>query len=130
MATKPKKKQGRPTKFTQELADTICERMANGETMRSICREIDIPPSTVIEWTMNNKSFSEQYTQARQKQADSYADMILDEAFNSHDAQIGRLRVDALKWVASKLAPKRYGDKVEVEQTGTQKIRVIMGGDV
>ena len=56
--------------------------------------------------------------------------MILDEAFNSHDAQIGRLRVDALKWVASKLAPKRYGDKVEVEQTGTQKIRVIMGGDV
>lgn len=130
MATKPKKKHGRPTKFTQELADTICERMANGETMRSICREIDIPPSTVIEWTMNNKSFSEQYTQARQKQADSYADMILDEAFNSHDAQIGRLRVDALKWVASKLAPKRYGDKVEVEQTGTQKIRVIMGGDV
>jgi hypothetical protein len=79
---------------------------------------------------MNNKAFSEQYAQARQKQADSYADMILDEAFNSHDAQIGRLRVDALKWVASKLAPKRYGDKVEVEQTGTTKIRVIMGGDV
>ena len=112
MATKPKKKQGRPTKFTQELADLICERMANGETLRSICREINLPASTVIEWTMNNKVFSEQYTQARQKQADSYADMILDEAFNSHDAQIGRLRVDALKWVASKLAPKRYGDKV------------------
>lgn len=129
MATKPKKK-GRPTTFTQQLADQICERMANGETLRAVCRDIDLPPSTVIEWTMNNKTFSEQYTQARQKQADSYADMILDEAFNSHDAQIGRLRVDALKWVASKLAPKRYGDKVEVEQTGTQKIRVIMGGDV
>lgn len=130
MATKPKKKQGRPTKFTQELADTICFRIANGETLRAICRDIDLPPSTVIEWTMNNKTFSEQYAQSRQKQADAYADMILDEAFNSHDAQIGRLRVDALKWVASKLAPKRYGDKVEVEQTGTQKIRVIMGGDV
>lgn len=129
MATKPKKK-GRPTTFTQQLADKICERMANGETLRAVCRDIDLPVSTVIEWTMNNKAFSEQYAQARQKQADSYADMILDEAFNSHDAQIGRLRVDALKWVASKLAPKRYGDKVEVEQTGTQKIRVIMGGDV
>jgi hypothetical protein len=129
MATKPKKK-GRPTTFTQQLADKICERMANGETLRSVCRDIDLPASTVIEWTMNNKTFSEQYTQARQKQADAYADMILDEAFNSHDAAIGRLRVDALKWVASKLAPKRYGDKVEVEQTGTQKIRVIMGGDV
>ena len=130
MATKPKKKQGRPTKFTQELADTICERMANGESLRSICREIGLLPSTVIMWMNHNKAFFEQYAQARQKQADSYADMILDEAFNSHDAQIGRLRVDALKWVASKLAPKRYGDKVEVEQTGTQKIRVIMGGDV
>ena len=130
MATKPKKKQGRPTKFTQELADLICERMSNGESLRSICREIGLLPSTVIMWMNHNKVFFEQYAQARQKQADSYADMILDEAFNSHDAQIGRLRVDALKWVASKLAPKRYGDKVEVEQTGTQKIRVIMGGDV
>lgn len=129
MATKPKKK-GRPTTFTQQLADQICERMANGETLRAVCRDIGTQHSTVIEWTFNNKPFSDQYAQARQKQADSYADMILDEAFNSHDAQIGRLRVDALKWVASKLAPKRYGDKVEVEQTGTTKIRVIMGGDV
>ena len=129
MATKPKKK-GRPTTFTQQLADQIRERMANGETLRAVCRDIGTQHSTVIEWTFNNKSFSDQYAQARQKQADSYADMILDEAFNSHDAQIGRLRVDALKWVASKLAPKRYGDKVEVEQTGTTKIRVIMGGDV
>jgi len=129
MATKPKKKHGRPTKFTQELADLICERLANGETLRSICRDLGFAHSTVIEWTMNNKSFSDQYTRARLKQADAYADMILDEAFNSIDPQIGRLRVDALKWVASKLAPKRYGDKVEVEQTGTQKVRVIIGGD-
>lgn len=126
---KAKKKHGRPTKFTQELADMICERIANGETLRAICRDLGFSHSTVIEWTMNNKSFSDQYAQARLKQADAYADMILDEAFNSHDAQIGRLRVDALKWVASKLAPKRYGDKVEVEQTGTQKVRVIIGGD-
>lgn len=130
MNPKPKKKHGRPTKFTQELANTICERIANGETLRAICREIGFLPSTVIMWTNQNGTFFEQYAQARLKQADAYADMILDEAFNSHDAQIGRLRVDALKWVASKLAPKRYGDKVEVEQTGTQKIKVIMGGDV
>lgn len=128
MATKPNRKQGRPTKFTQELADTICERMANGETLRAVCRDIRLAPSTVIEWTMNNKEFSEHYAQARQKQADAYADMILDEAFNSHDAQIGRLRVDALKWVASKLAPKRYGEKVEVEQTGTTEVVVHIGG--
>jgi hypothetical protein len=81
-------------------------------------------------WTNQNKVFFEQYAHARQKQADAWADMVVEEAFNSHDAAIGRLRVDALKWVASKLAPKRYGDKVEVEQTGTTKIKVIMGGDV
>ena len=126
---KTKLGRGRPTKFTQELGDQICERISNGETLRSICRDIKFAPSTVIEWTWNNRDFSEQYTRARLKQADAYADMILDEAFNSLDPQIGRLRVDALKWVASKLAPKRYGDKVEVEQTGTQKVRVIIGGD-
>lgn len=126
---KAKKKHGRPSIWSQELADQICERISNGETLRAVCRDIKIAPSTVIEWTWKNKEFFEQYTRARQKQADAYADMILDEAFNSHDAQIGRLRVDALKWVASKLAPKRYGDKVEVEQTGTQKVRVIIGGD-
>lgn len=129
MATKPKKK-GRPTTFSQPLADTICERIANGETLRAVCRDIQLAPSTVIEWTFTNKPFSEQYAHARQKQADAWADMVVEEAFNSHDAAIGRLRVDALKWVASKLAPKRYGDKVEVEQTGTTKVKVIMGGDV
>lgn len=126
---KAKKKHGRPSIWSQELADQICERISNGETLRAVCRDINIAPSTVIEWTWKNKEFFEQYTRARQKQADAYADMILDEAFNSIDPQIGRLRVDALKWVASKLAPKRYGDKVEVEQTGTQKVRVIIGGD-
>ncbi|MBU6182674.1 MAG: hypothetical protein KGR46_07675 [Verrucomicrobia bacterium] len=126
---KAKKKHGRPSIWSQELADQICERISNGETLRAVCRDIKIAPSTVIEWTWKNKEFFEQYTRARQKQADAYADMILDEAFNSIDPQIGRLRVDALKWVASKLAPKRYGDKVEVEQTGTQKVRVIIGGD-
>ncbi len=126
---KAKKKHGRPSIWSQELADQICERISNGETLRAVCRGIKIAPSTVIEWTWKNKEFFEQYTRARQKQADAYADMILDEAFNSIDPQIGRLRVDALKWVASKLAPKRYGDKVEVEQTGTQKVRVIIGGD-
>jgi hypothetical protein len=56
------------------------------------------------------------------KQADYYAEMIVDEAFSSNDAAIGRLRMDALKWASSKLAPKKYGDKVEVEQTGNNSV--------
>jgi hypothetical protein len=50
--------------------------------------------------------------------------MVMTEAFNANDAQIGRLRIDALKWTASKLAPKKYGDKVEIEQTGNQNFKI------
>ena len=71
-----------------------------------------------------NPEFSAAYTRARAKQADTLAERVLDEAFSSHDAQIGRLRMDALKWFASKLAPKRYGDKVEVETNSQQNFKI------
>lgn len=118
------RKRGGQTTFTQPIADHITFRIANGETLRAVCRDINIPPSTVIQWTHDNPEFNEQYAQARLKQADVYADMIVDEAFSSHDASIGRLRMDALKWVASKLAPKRYGDKVEIEAKGESNLQI------
>jgi hypothetical protein len=80
--------------------------------------------SAIYRWLDTNPSFREQYTHARAKQADYYAEMIVDEAFSSHDAAIGRLRMDALKWASSKIAPKKYGDKVEVEQTGNTALTV------
>jgi ribosomal protein S7 len=99
--------------------------MANGETLRKIVLDDHMPVSSAIyRWLDTNQIFKEQYTQARIKQADYYAEMIVDEAFNSHDAAIGRLRMDALKWAASKIAPKKYGDKVEVEQTGGTALTV------
>ena len=95
------KKIGRPTIFTQDIADEICKRMANGETLRKIVLDDHMPVSSAIyRWLDTNQIFKEQYTQARIKQADYYAEMIVDEAFNSHDAAIGRLRMDALKWAA------------------------------
>ena len=119
------KKIGRPTIFTQDIADEICKRMANGETLRKIVLDEHMPVSSAIyRWLDTNQTFKEQYTQARIKQADYYAEMIVDEAFSSHDAAIGRLRMDALKWAASKIAPKKYGDKVEVEQTGGTALTV------
>jgi hypothetical protein len=50
--------------------------------------------------------------------------MIIDEAFGAHDASIGRLRMDALKWAASKIAPKKYGDKIEVESNQSNNIKL------
>ena len=114
---------GRPSTYSEYIANVICERISLGESLRAICREDDFPDKvTVLRWLQKHPEFRTQYAQARDEQADTYFDMIIDEAFNSHDAQIGRLRVDALKWVSSKLAPKRYGDRIEHEHTGEQKL--------
>jgi len=121
--TKPKNKQGRPTIYTQAIADEICERLAHGETLRKMVLDEHMPASSAIyRWLDNNESFKEQYAQARVRQADYYAEMIIDESFGAHDASIGRLRMDALKWASSKIAPKKYGDKIELESNNNQNL--------
>lgn len=119
------------TQYTQEMADLICERIADGHSLRSICQADDMPAqSTVFKWLSEQKTFSEQYARAREAQADKLADEILsiaddgtkdtykDEHGNERTDQevIGRsrLRVDARKWLASKMAPKKYGDKLAI----------------
>jgi hypothetical protein len=111
------KEQGRPSSYSQELADEICDRLSHGETLRSIIASSPHLPSrtTIYRWNADNQDFRNQYTKARAEQADYYAELIVDESYSSHDAAIGRLRVDALKWAASKMAPKKYGDKIEIE---------------
>jgi hypothetical protein len=117
---------GRPeTPFDQDTAKQICDMIESGMTLNAICQLPDIPSiPTVYKWLDNQPDFFQDYARARSKQADTFADMVMTEAFNSHDAQIGRLRIDALKWTASKLAPKKYGDKVEIEQTGNQNFKI------
>jgi hypothetical protein len=112
-----KKVMGRPSKFTQELADEICNRLSHGETLRSIIASSTHLPErrTIYAWLDAQQDFQLQYKKARAEQADYYAELIVDESFSSHDAGIGRLRVDALKWAASKMAPKKYGDKIEID---------------
>lgn len=115
---------GRPTDFNEALADQLCERLINGESLRKICRDDDMPSaSTVCRWLSQNEAFREQYAHARVAQADTLADEILDIADDSsadetegsvnHEiVQRSRLRIDARKWLAAKMSPKRYGDKV------------------
>lgn len=105
---------GRPTKFTQALADRICKGLADGDSLRTVC-DVEGMPSreTVRRWLRDNEVFRAQYARARDEQADGYADRAVYEAMTANDAALGRLRMDALKWAAGKLAPKRYGDKVQ-----------------
>jgi len=123
------------TQYSQEVAASICERLANGESLRTICCDVEMPAqSTVFKWLSEQAAFSEQYTRAREAQADFMADEILaiaDDGLNDTyvdedgrkrtDQDViarSRLRVDARKWLASKMAPKKYGDKVQTEVSG------------
>jgi len=114
---------GRPTIFSEELADTICERLALGESLRAICRDDDMPAmSAVFRWLAANQSFKEQYAHAREAQADALADDILDIADTAKETneavRKAQLRIESRKWIAAKLKPKKYNDRVINEVTG------------
>jgi hypothetical protein len=123
--------------FDQALADEICERLVNGESLRKICLSDHMPAaSTVCLWLTLNDQFAEQYARARDAQADTLADEILDIAddgsndwmgdkdekdgtqYNGDAVQRSKLRVDARKWIAAKLKPKKYGERVDVTSGG------------
>lgn len=126
----------RPSDYTPELGLAICELIADGESLRSICKAEDKPgKSTVLRWLLeeDKKDFRDQYARARELQAESHVDDIIDiaddgsndwmEKKNADGAVIGwqengehlqrsKLRIEARKWKASKLAAKKYGDKL------------------
>lgn len=124
------KKSGRPSAYTPELAERICLRLAQGDSLRAICRDDDVPTkSTVLLWVVDDREgFSDQYARARQAQALDYADELLEIADESnrdtykdedgkirtdHEAiQRSKLRVDTRKWVISRILRKVYGDSV------------------
>ena len=118
-----KKPAGRPTIFTDKIADEICERIALGESLRAICRDEHMPAmSAVFRWLGSNESFREQYTHAREAQADALADDILDIADTAEETneavRKAQLRIESRKWIAAKLKPKKYNDRVINEVTG------------
>jgi hypothetical protein len=119
------------TTYSAEVAAAICDRLSEGESLRAICRDEVMPAtSTVCKWLTEQPAFSEQYARAREAQADSLADEILaiaDDGLNDTYRDEGgnvrtdtdviarsKLRVDARKWLASKMAPKKYGDKMAI----------------
>lgn len=111
----------KPCSFTPTLAERICVRLASGESLRAICESADMPAeSTVRLWAVNDhEGFAAQYARARDAQAERYAEEIVEIADTEKDASIARNRIDARKWTASKLLPKRYGERVELEHSGS-----------
>jgi len=106
-------------KFTQDIFDAILHRLAHGESLRAICKDEDMPSTaSVMRWLSESDELREQYARARELQAEHYVGEILEIADTTDDPQKARLQVDARKWIASKLLPKVYGDKVSHEHGG------------
>lgn len=146
-AAPARRKVGAPSMYSEELAQEICAHIANCVSLRAIAAMEGMPTTaTIMSWLADGSKpeFLEQYARAREAQADKMAEDILaiaDEectmvradkhgskdddgegntevVFDSTAVARNKLRVDARKWLASKMAPKKYGEKVHTELTG------------
>jgi len=126
---------GRPSLYTPELVNTFIARLCTGESVRTICKSEDMPEaSTIFKWLTEKPEFSEQYAKAKELAAEALAEDIFDIAddnafdytegddgklrVNNDAIQRARLRVDVRKWYLSKIMPKKYGEKQQVEVAG------------
>lgn len=116
---------GRPSDFSQELAEQICELIISGKSLLQICTLEEYPDkSTVFRWLAKNPEFRDSYARAKELSAEHMAEELLEIADdtsadvyehmpNNVAVQRDKLRSDTRKWLMAKLAPKKYGDKVQ-----------------
>lgn len=114
---------GRPSSYQKPVGDEICNRIASGEPLTKICLEDDMPNiTTVFRWINSFEAFRAQYVRAREDQADALADQIVqfsDEAsLDPNSIAKARLQMEARKWTAGKLRPKKYGDRQITSHVG------------
>lgn len=129
---------GRPSIYSEELVDEICERIANGQSVRELCRDDAMPGmSTLFRWLAANESFRERYARAKEAQVEYLAEELLEiaddgsndwmlrkngedatETVNHEHITRSKVRIDTRKWLLAKLAPKKYGDRLGVDHSG------------
>ena len=141
------RKAGRPSSYSDDVATAICRRIADGESLRKICETDDMPSkTTVMEWLASDKhvGFRTKYARARELQADALFDEMLDIADDGSNDWMERnfgedtrwvengeamrrsdLRIKTRQWMASKLMPKKYGEKVTLAGDAENPVRII-----
>tara|TARA_Y100001949_G_scaffold176236_1_gene188543 strand:- start:44850 stop:45308 length:459 start_codon:yes stop_codon:yes gene_type:complete len=129
----------RPSDYTSELAEAICLRLAEGESLRSICRDDAMPDkATVLRWIARHDLFRDQYVRAKEQGAEALAEEMFEIAddgsndwmeqldnegaavgykLNGEHVQRSKLRIDTRKWYLSKILPKKYGDRIQQDVT-------------
>jgi hypothetical protein len=104
--------------YTEEIANRICERMIEGEDIVTICKDEEMPSRrTVYRWMDEHPEFDTQCARAREGLADFEAHKIAEIATKCtpESAPADRVKLSALQWLASKRAPKKWGEKMEVD---------------
>lgn len=113
--------------YSQEIADAICDRIGQGNSLRAICAVEGMPTKSLfLKWVANNEQLCDQYTRAREAQAEGFADELIEIADddsgdvsgelqmpNAVAVQRSKLKYEARKWVVSKLLAKKYGDSLK-----------------
>jgi hypothetical protein len=136
--------ESRNVPYSPEVAEEILTRLADGETLRAICKSDHLPSDREVRrWGRDEPDgFAKDYRVARDLGLESWADQIIEEAFDSSEDRLGtdkktgrpiwdnenvqrsRLKVDSLKWLLSKLRPERYGDKIAVTGAGDGPLQI------
>ena len=136
----PRKPTGRPSSYTFEVSEQICEQMAGGKGLRAICAQEGMPHrGTVLKWLNDRPDFASRYAQAREALMDWYAEEILKIAFDDsgdliidgdrvmsghHVVARARLKIDTVRWIMAKLHPGKYGDKATLLDNNSGPITI------
>lgn len=130
---------GRPSSFTWEIAEEMCERLSVGESLNAILKSAHMPDyKTVMRWVVTDdekkkpylKEFRQKYARAREAQAEYYVDLLHEIAadgrndyYTDEDGKLrvdheniarSKLRIDTIKFTAAKLRPKKYADRIPI----------------
>lgn len=123
-----KRKQGGQTRYTVACGLRICERIADGASLQKAAEAEGLRHSTVLGWTKQHPAFADKYARACGARLNMLEDKLLVLCSMAHEAALDnecgtnriqaiKLEIDTLKWLLSKLLPRRFGDKV-VEDAG------------
>jgi len=126
---------GRPSRYSDETAAEICERIADGQSVKAICSDMHMPcRQAVHEWIASNRNgFGDMFARACEARAEHWADEIVAIAdgvagcTDNAAVNAARLQIDTRKWIASKLLPRRYGDRIGVDSIGSLTVKIIHG---
>ena len=131
--TTREKDMGRPSSYTPEVGDKICEELAEGgKSLVAICKELGLRYATVMQWLSNDPEFADKYARARETGIDADFDNLVGLASNPPPKVKGftdagwvswqKNLVEAHKWTLSKRAPKKYGDKLDLNVGGSLNV--------